>query len=271
MLCSQLLRLAGAQVSTELGGENVVARVQELMPDIILMDVQLGTTTGFDLCNEIQSNAALRAIPIILMSGTSLATEDIVRGFRFGAVDYVLKPFQSPELCARLSSHIELARYREQYREFAMMLHTELDQQYQEYVYQKVQMNKAQGILQQFKQEIEQVLSIGNERDRIAKLRTISSALDEEIRDWDSWHTMEREFRKVHENYQQVLLQAYPKLSKTEIRVCMMIRLNHSSKAIAEMLQVGVPTVEIYRHRIRKKMGLHSEENFYTHLVRMLS
>ena len=62
---------------------------------------------GFETCRRIKATTAWREIPLIFLTARS-GTEDIVRGFELGAVDYVAKPFNAPELIARVRTHLTL-------------------------------------------------------------------------------------------------------------------------------------------------------------------
>lgn len=80
-------------------------------PDLILLDVKMPHMSGFDVCRQLKQNPATKAIPVIFLSGLS-DLDDRVLGFELGAVDFVSKPFQREELLARVKTHMELARLR---------------------------------------------------------------------------------------------------------------------------------------------------------------
>jgi len=62
---------------------------------------------GFDVCRELKKNPATKDIPIIFLTAKS-EIDDIVKGLRYGAADYVTKPFNSIELLARVKTHLDL-------------------------------------------------------------------------------------------------------------------------------------------------------------------
>jgi len=81
--------------------------------DLILLDVMMPDINGFELCEIIKTKAVLKEIPIIFV--TALIDKDKIQyGFELGAVDYVTKPYNSGELRARVSNHLELYRYRKE-------------------------------------------------------------------------------------------------------------------------------------------------------------
>jgi len=78
-------------------------------PDLILLDIMMPEMDGYEVCERLKSDRSTKHIPIIFLTAKT-GTEDIVRGFEAGAVDYVTKPFNSTELLARIKTHIQLKR-----------------------------------------------------------------------------------------------------------------------------------------------------------------
>ena len=81
-------------------------------PDLILLDVMMPGMGGFEACTRLKANPDLKKIPIIFITGKD-EPEDITRGFKIGAVDYVTKPFHVAELKARVVTHLSLKNARE--------------------------------------------------------------------------------------------------------------------------------------------------------------
>ncbi len=79
----------------------------EKMPDVILLDLNLPDMKGFEVIKKLKQNPSTYPIPVIFISSVSdLADQE--RGFRFGAVDYVVKPIQVPLLRMRIKAHAKL-------------------------------------------------------------------------------------------------------------------------------------------------------------------
>jgi signal transduction histidine kinase len=78
-------------------------------PDLILLDVSMPEMDGYEVCAELKRDEALKRIPVIFISALG-ETEDKVKGFRAGGLDYVTKPFQFEEVSARVETHLELRR-----------------------------------------------------------------------------------------------------------------------------------------------------------------
>ncbi len=89
------------------GGAEVLAHLDDLAPDVILLDVMMPGMDGFEVCRRIKANPRWQHIPIILI--TALDTkDDIVRGLDAGADEFLPKPVNGPELRARVRSMLRI-------------------------------------------------------------------------------------------------------------------------------------------------------------------
>jgi signal transduction histidine kinase len=78
-------------------------------PDLILLDITMPEMNGYEVCEQLKADAALKDIPVIFVSALH-ETMDKVKAFRAGAVDYVTKPFQFEEVYARVQTQLQLHR-----------------------------------------------------------------------------------------------------------------------------------------------------------------
>jgi len=81
-------------------------------PDLVLLDIRMPDMDGFEVCSKLKTNAKTKEIPVIFISAKNLE-EDETRGLKFGAADYVTKPFSLPIIQARVQTHLELKRQRD--------------------------------------------------------------------------------------------------------------------------------------------------------------
>lgn len=84
----------------------------------------------------------------------------------------------------------------------------------------------------------------------------------------DQWNIIEEQFDAIHHDFIGNLLRRCPQLTPTEVRVCVLIKMNISSKQIASALFISPLTIKTHRNNIRRKLGLGSE-NLVTALLRM--
>ena len=103
----QVFDKQGYEVFVATDGESALEQVPSTKPDLILLDVMMPGLDGFETCLRLKANPATANIPVIFM--TALAeTNDKVKGFQTGAVDYVTKPIQHEEVLARVKTHLSL-------------------------------------------------------------------------------------------------------------------------------------------------------------------
>lgn len=88
-------------------GLDAIARAENTLPDIILLDIQMPHLDGYDTCKRLKEIPATAPIPVIFMTALS-DTTDKVKGFNVGAVDYITKPIDSEELLARIETHLTI-------------------------------------------------------------------------------------------------------------------------------------------------------------------
>jgi DNA-binding response OmpR family regulator len=113
-LLEDMLRKQGHEVRSFPNGQLALAAAERNPPDLIMLDVRMPDMNGYEVCARIKSSAAgeLALTPVIFLSGLS-ATEDKVKAFRSGAVDYISKPFQFEEVQARVETHLRLHRLKQ--------------------------------------------------------------------------------------------------------------------------------------------------------------
>ena len=102
-ILSEMLGKGGYQVVTLESGDEAVAKVQEIMPDLILMDVVMPGLNGFQATRSIAKNEATKHIPIIICTTKGQET-DKIWGLRQGAKDYIVKPIAAAELLQKIAA-----------------------------------------------------------------------------------------------------------------------------------------------------------------------
>jgi diguanylate cyclase (GGDEF)-like protein len=103
------LRKEGLEVEHFDNGQDAFQAAIEKPPNLLILDVKMPGLDGFEVLDRLRRNADFAATPIIML--TSMGKEaDVVRGFRLGADDYILKPFSPTELSARVRRLLKRGR-----------------------------------------------------------------------------------------------------------------------------------------------------------------
>lgn len=108
-LLTDALDGAGMTVMVALDGASAMRIVDQITPDIVLLDAVMPGLDGFETCRRLKRDAGLANVPVIFMTGLA-ETEHIVRGLEAGGVDYVTKPIVIEEMLARIRVHLGNAR-----------------------------------------------------------------------------------------------------------------------------------------------------------------
>jgi diguanylate cyclase (GGDEF)-like protein len=112
-LLSKTLIQEGYQVRCAVNGSMALLTIQAKLPDLILLDINMPDIDGFEICHQLKQSDKTKDIPIIFISALD-EVFDKVRAFELGAVDYISKPFQIPEVLSRVSNHLNLQNFKQQ-------------------------------------------------------------------------------------------------------------------------------------------------------------
>ena len=103
------LTAAGYRVATAADGEEALLMVAEDLPDVILLDWMLPRLSGIEVCRQLKARPETRACAIIMVSART-EESDRVRGLETGADDYIVKPYSTNELLARVKANLRRVR-----------------------------------------------------------------------------------------------------------------------------------------------------------------
>ena len=95
------------EVKAALNGKMALELAFETPPDLILLDIMMPEMDGYEVCKQLHASMNTAEIPIIFLTAKT-DVSDVVKGLKYGAVDYLTKPFNIEELSARVDTHIAL-------------------------------------------------------------------------------------------------------------------------------------------------------------------
>jgi len=112
-ILSILLTKNNFEVSVAENGEMALDMAQQKHPHLILLDIMMPGIDGFETCRRLKADSQTQNIPVIFMSALT-DTDDKVKGFEVGGLDYITKPFQPKEVLARINTHLKLNHLQQQ-------------------------------------------------------------------------------------------------------------------------------------------------------------
>ena len=155
-------------------GIKALADMQDKLPDLVLLDINMPNINGFEVCQKLKSGDRTRDIPIIFVSARDEVL-DKVQAFSLGGVDYITKPFQSAEVLARVENQLTLRRLQQQLQAQNEQLKKEIDHRV-----------VAETLLQEANKKLEQLVNLDG-LTQLANRRCFDEYLEQE------WQRLGRE------------------------------------------------------------------------------
>ena len=107
-LVSTRIKSWGYDVVTAIDGENALTLLKKQLPDLIFLDVMMPGKDGYEICNEIKTDARTSRIPVILFTAKPEQKEKLKSNYDFiAADDYILKPYEPEDLLLKIKRFIE--------------------------------------------------------------------------------------------------------------------------------------------------------------------
>ena len=124
-IIKSLLSKRGVEVHCVNEGKKAKSNIEEVKPDLILLDVVMPDLNGFDFCERLKKHPSTRNTPVVFITSLD-EPESVLRGFSVGGSDYVSKPFRAEELLARVRAHLELSiLHQERLRQTNLLMRSE--------------------------------------------------------------------------------------------------------------------------------------------------
>lgn len=106
-------------------GEEALSKINEHLPDLVLLDIMMPKKDGFEVLSELKASKVHRDIPVIVISAHS-DMENVLKGIELGAEDYLPKPFDPLLLKARVNASLEKKRFRNLEKKYIESIEREL-------------------------------------------------------------------------------------------------------------------------------------------------
>ncbi|MCF6366252.1 MAG: response regulator [Bacteroidales bacterium] len=232
---------------------DIAFKIAELkLPDLIITDWDMPVVNGIELIKKLQKNKNTKEIPIIMATAVMQSSADLKTALNAGAVDYIRKPIDSVELCARVKSVLKISEYNKQIIE-------NKNQEIAENALMLIRNNKFN--IQIIKKLKELYTKLPEKDEEIHNLfEYIIKSIDEKVKQ-DSWQRFEIIFESGNKDFSKKLLEKYPNLTNAEIKLSIFLRLGMNTKDISSALFQSPESVKVARSRLRKKLNLDSKQN----------
>ncbi|MFM7511241.1 MAG: triple tyrosine motif-containing protein [Bacteroidota bacterium] len=148
-------------------------------------------------------------------------------------------------------------------------LETEINFKNAELASSTMHLVKKGELLSKIKEELAHVLKHIQDKSALQEIKKVIKSVSDEDKIDKEWETFAKHFDKVHSDFVVILKKIYPSLSANEVKLCIYLRMNLSSKEIAQLMNISVRGVEISRYRLRKKIGIPSAINLFDHLMQL--
>lgn len=246
-LLTRILSGQGFGVRQARSGSMAIAAINKTAPDLIILDIKMPEMDGFEVCTRLKENPLTRMIPIIFVSALN-DWHDKRQAFETGAVDYLTKPFQEPEVLARIRLHLALSLKTRHLKQAVERRTIKLEES-----------NTALKVLVEHRQqEIEKL-----EENVIYQINALvlpyvnrlnKTRLDDRQRALTQ--VIESSLSEVTSQFSGKLFTRAAGVTPREMEVATLIKAGKTNIEISDILNISEPAVSFHRQNLRKKLGL---------------
>jgi len=122
-------------------------------------------------------------------------------------------------------------------------------------------------LLSKIKDGLTHIMKVFDNPQTNGEIKKLIKTLSEDDNIDKEWENFTKHFDKVHSDFVTTLKEKHPTITGNELKLCAYLRMNLSTKEIAQLMNISVRGVEISRYRLRKKLGIASETNLFDYLI----
>lgn len=122
-------------------------------------------------------------------------------------------------------------------------------------------------LITKMKSDLNHIMKVLDNEKAVNEMKKMIKVLGEDDKMDKDWEHFAQHFDKVHSDFVVALKESYPGITPNELKLCAYLRMNLSTKEIAQLMNISVRGVEISRYRLRKKLGIPSEMNLFDFLI----
>lgn len=148
-------------------------------------------------------------------------------------------------------------------------LHAEIDFKNSELATSAMHLVQKGELLTKVKSELNRLMKVLDNDTAINELKKMIKVLSEDDKMDKDWEHFAQHFDKVHRDFVVVVKEKHPTITGNELKLSAYLRMNLSTKEIAQLMNISVRGIEISRYRLRKKFGISSEVNLFDYLINL--
>lgn len=146
-------------------------------------------------------------------------------------------------------------------------LETEIDYKNKELGAAAMNLVQKRELLSKIKEELMRLLKNLDNGETVKNFKKVIKMMTDDEKFEQNWEHFSYHFDRVHGDFLLALKSKYPNITTSELKLCAYLRLNLSTKEIAQLMNISVRGVEVSRYRLRKKLQIPSEVNLFNYLI----
>jgi CheY-like chemotaxis protein/DNA-binding CsgD family transcriptional regulator len=257
-ITSDVLANAGYEIFAAFNGKQAIDVAKQENIDLIILDWEMPVKDGIETLKTLKNIPSLESVPVIMISGRMTSIENLKKAFDAGAIDFIRKPVDPVELTARVRSMLMLAEY---YNESVRKKDWELTLLSKTNLQNDEMLNELIEFIDKMYVSCKSVDEI-----KFKELKDMLNRIKANIKN-NSWEQFQYYYKNVHPDFSDNLMQAFPKITNEELRLCYFLRMNMSSKEIASITNREIHSIDVARYRLRKKFDIDRNEKLHEFLM----
>jgi DNA-binding response OmpR family regulator len=231
-------------------GVTILETMESVLPDLIIMDCDLPGLDGIRGTKLLKSNLQTKSVPIIITTGVD-DSQLIEQAFHAGASDFIRTPFTNIELQIRVENILKMSNL---IKETITSTRNDLS-------VMALQNSQYMSLKSKYKDVLENVMSqCPNRQANCGK--TLEKFIIDLKTDLPSNSKQQLDdLKDIDPRFMKILCMKHSNLTPSEIRLCIYLKLNFSTKDIAALIFLNSNSVRIARVRLRKKLNLNMSDN----------
>ena len=130
---------------------------------------------------------------------------------------------------------------------------------------------KKNKLLSKIKQELQPIINLNPENKQSHEIKKVIKLLNNAEKGDADWKQFSIHFDSIHSDFLRKLKEKFPNLSANDLKICAYIKMNLSSKEIAELMSITIRAVEVSRYRLRKKLNVSPNVNLFDYLYNIVN